>query len=429
MKAYLNVFETLTEAANNTQYFSTFFSWVVVCITYYTIGVRGGSIWKYLFYVATVDFFSSFLGLCWAVSEWVNCVSFRTWISHIDYNYKKEIKKKFSESNEDNPNININIGQDNNEMRNLLLSILFCPLGIVCVFFAFYNIKELIIDNDNEARNNNKALLRSNLTRMLLDDTQSVSTFIFLRELLWKIKSSFGIIFLVDLMLLRIDIDHGNLVKKEKEMKEMEMSSLNSTNEIPLLDEDDDDDDEGYTSHSNKSYHSFRFGRKKSNIDYASDLLSSSRISNNSHFNRTSVSGEYPNQYNLGTTSVTTISNVSVNRYQGKRQSHLSGIEKRLSNISNSISHPKSNMKKKSTYYNMYSKSPLFNHSVNYSFPSNNKGPLVIPSTSEKPNYKPKIVSPSSPSTSTNPPKNLTVDITKNQPINNAFWEYIIKIE
>jgi len=205
---YIPVFDTLTIAANNTQYFSTFFSWVVVCFIYFTIGVRGGSIWRYLLYVTTVDFFSSFLGtcynlslslhltsnffvfltwiegICWALSEWgyvyinflkiktcikifnkkywhfimililINCIAFRSWINHYDYQYKKE--GTYYE--------NLN----NSEFRNLLLSFLFCPLGLVCVIFFFYNVKELSNDDDRDARNNNKALLRSNLTRMLL---------------------------------------------------------------------------------------------------------------------------------------------------------------------------------------------------------------------------------------------------------------------
>jgi len=438
---YIPVFDTLTAATNNTQYFSTFFSWIVVCFTYFTIGVRGGSIWRYLLYVTTIDFLSSFLGtcydlsynlhvatnffayltwiegICWGLSEWgyvyinfikiktcikifkkrywqiimylllINCAVFHSWICHYDYIFK--INGEYYEK------------RNNSEFINLLLSFLFFPLGSVCVIFFYYNVKALIKENDKDARNNNKALLRSNLTRMLLvttvfigyfalsvfiyfynDDMEIKDTIIFLRELLWKVKGSFGIIFLVDLLLLRIDIDHGNMSRREKEMQEM--NSAHSTNEMPLLEE------EQYTNVSTKSGPSYQYKRKKSTIEYASELLS-----NNSYISKTpsgNVSDvSYSNQVNGDAAST-----ISINRYKSKRQSHLSGIEARYSN-------PRPITKRKSNLYNMYSKSPLFGHSKTYNFPS-----TINPPTTEQP-------TPDKTKTIINPKQNQILILNQNQ--------------
>jgi len=47
---------TKQDIVERSQYLNPFFFWIVVSFTYFSIGIRGGKVWKYLFIVQRQDF-------------------------------------------------------------------------------------------------------------------------------------------------------------------------------------------------------------------------------------------------------------------------------------------------------------------------------------------------------------------------------------
>jgi len=160
--------------------------------------------------------------------------------------------------------------EDYYRKQDVALALIYFPLGTLCAIFIAINIKELIHESENESKTNINILLRSNLSRMLLVTIVfisfigiSITTYIkmddfikFIRFLLWRIKENLGVIFLIDLLLLRIDLDINHMNKQNEELYQQQlpypMAFKNSSNML----------------NSN-------FKRDRAYMDYSNDILSS----------------------------------------------------------------------------------------------------------------------------------------------------------
>jgi len=215
MVPYKIMTDMLSDNLNKSQYFNPFFSWVVVVYTYYSIGINGGSIWKYLYYNATVGFiaicismtysmaeglnykYETFIKLIWIeellwnINEWgyvfINFIKIRTcikslkkrywmgiiytlffytlivrsYLCHLDHDYKlnKYLKGgKLSDEEE----------KTYSKSSNICNSFLYFPLGVVCVIFIYFIFVEFIKEDDKNTKNVLSILLHSTLSRMLL---------------------------------------------------------------------------------------------------------------------------------------------------------------------------------------------------------------------------------------------------------------------
>jgi len=278
MATYNTVFSVLTEVVNKSQYFNPFFSWLIVSFTYFSIGIHGGTIWKYLFYTATLGFIATCCGICytvsqnldyfyynffvaltwvegvcWTLSEWgyvyINFVKIKSCIKSLRkkhwniimmiilvysiiircrlmyLDYTQRIKHMKYPNRKDI----LNETRYNNQ-KDLAHGLLFLPLGLVCASFIYFIIVELIEEGDDSTQNILSILLHSTLSRMSLVSLLFIGISIivhfpstgvcgFIRSFLWRLKGNLGLIFLVDLLLLRIDLDRNHLAIQGKELE------------------------------------------------------------------------------------------------------------------------------------------------------------------------------------------------------------------
>ncbi|ORY22358.1 hypothetical protein LY90DRAFT_675901 [Neocallimastix californiae] len=264
-----NIYPALFKSANEdvverSQHFNPFFSWVMVTFTYFTIGIRGGKVWKYLFYCSTagvvatalsvtvtlsrkLDYNSSKIenlkyieGPLWTLTEWgytyinyikvkscikslrrpfwniimiiilIYSLSLRFYLSYLD-KYENGLDKSYYERKKDTYH-----------------GLVFFPLGVVSLIFIYFIFKEFVEEKDKKNRNIINVLLHSTLTRMtfvslifiglsfVVHISRSHYFWYFIRTFLWRLKGNLGIIFLLDMLLLRIDLDHNQLVAQQE---------------------------------------------------------------------------------------------------------------------------------------------------------------------------------------------------------------------
>jgi len=115
-------------------------------------------------------------------------------------------------------------------LRNTAYAFLYFPLGLICVSFIFFIIKELIEENDELNRNVIYIMLQSTLSRMgfvslifigisIIVNLSPDGYFGFIRDLLWRLKDNLGLIFLIDILLIRIDLDGNKINMKKQEIE------------------------------------------------------------------------------------------------------------------------------------------------------------------------------------------------------------------
>eukprot|EP00833_Pecoramyces_ruminatium_P010418 jgi/Orpsp1_1/1184450/evm.model.c7180000089577.1 len=187
------------------QHFNPFFSWVAVTFTYFTIGIRGGDVWKYLFYCSTAGFlatalsisstlskkldyetniFSNFKyveGYLWTLTEWgytyINFIKIRSCIKSLRkprwnivmililiYSLGIRTVLSYLDSNE---NTGIMTKEEFESKKDRYHGLVFFPLGIISIIFIFFIFKEFFEETDGKNKSIIYSLLHSTLTRML----------------------------------------------------------------------------------------------------------------------------------------------------------------------------------------------------------------------------------------------------------------------
>jgi len=275
---YKNVFDSLAEVVNKSKYFNSIFSWLVIFFTFYSIGNRGGVIWKYLLYATTLGLIATCCNIVYTVSKnldyyhydkfilliWVEgiCLTFTEWI-YIYINFLKirsciNILKKnlwrvimgiilvysliirialvYFDYNQylkamENPEDKY-IMEDPNykSLKNTAYAFLYFPLGLICLSFIYFIIKELVEENDEFTRKVIYIVLQSTLSRMgfvslifigisIIVHLSPDGYFGFIRDLLWRLKDNLGMIFLIDILLIRIDLDSNKINMKKQEIE------------------------------------------------------------------------------------------------------------------------------------------------------------------------------------------------------------------
>ncbi|ORX80074.1 hypothetical protein BCR32DRAFT_294044 [Anaeromyces robustus] len=278
----------LGDIANKSQYFNPLFSWFVVAYTYIAVGRSSGTIWKYLFIVTSFGFIANVLDIVkvyfyerndrietfskfnmiqtyfYGLNEWgfvyINFCKIRTcikllrnkiWVifmylflvytmfcrTMIGYHKMDEEVTKYRNK------FNCISNQDTTKTENSTRfhTSLYIPIGVIEIILISFVVHEYFNGKSEAVRNELSTLFHSTLFRTLIvsviyiliainvsfDNTGHIA---FERKLLWRIKGMFGIIFLVDLLLLKIDLDISTLKlqKVRMESKGKDSSILNS---------------------------------------------------------------------------------------------------------------------------------------------------------------------------------------------------------
>ncbi|OUM61742.1 hypothetical protein PIROE2DRAFT_12200 [Piromyces sp. E2] len=261
-KAIPSVWSLLSSSVNKAQYFCPLFSWFAVTYTYFAIGRKGaGPIWKYLFYVVTFGFFANIFDIIKSISfetrTYYDVIKYIAWIETYLYglnewgfvyiNFKK-IKACVKLLNnkiwsififvfliyilfcrtvitlfkykEDLEKYNgIKPRDDSIDMHVML----YIPIGIVEIILIGCVIEQFMRERKSTVRNELSILFHSTLSRTLLISLLYIFIAItvlcknkymdFAQKCFWRVKGILGIVFLVDLLLLRIDLDQNELKK------------------------------------------------------------------------------------------------------------------------------------------------------------------------------------------------------------------------
>ncbi|OUM61740.1 hypothetical protein PIROE2DRAFT_62326 [Piromyces sp. E2] len=109
-------------------------------------------------------------------------------------------------------------------------TILYVPMGIIEFIFLYLIVVNIVSEEDNKSKNILNILLHSSLSRMFI----AISVIVwfpnagvpgFIRRFLWRIKGYLGIIFLVDLLLLRIEIDNSKITDQSEKIKRINLEN------------------------------------------------------------------------------------------------------------------------------------------------------------------------------------------------------------
>jgi hypothetical protein len=261
-----NISDLLGEEINKAQYFSPLFSWFVVTYTYYTIGRKNGTIWRYLFYVTTFGLIANVLDIIKKVSVGrqyhFNVFIQINWISTIFYglnewgfvyiNYSKiracvELLKTkiwvvliysflcyilicriiitYYKNQEEWEDYTKYCLLKNSRFSSQLHALIYIPIGllelglIICVLNQYLKEKKILSSTKTELY----VLFHSTIGRTIMISLiyiyiaidvllKSNAVVELLRKIFWRVKGIFGVIFLVDLLLLKIDIDQNKIL-------------------------------------------------------------------------------------------------------------------------------------------------------------------------------------------------------------------------
>jgi len=269
-----SIWSILGDDVNKAQYFGPFLSWLVVTYCYFDIGRNAGPVWKYLFYVVTLGFLANVTDIIKQISMekklYFEYIRYAVWIStylfginewgfvYINFTKIKACIKplrnklwsilmnvfliyilfcrtiitlhKFHEDYDEYYN-----GKNEQTKKSSSYHALsYIPIGIVEVILVLIVIIQYVKEKNGNDKNEITVLFHSTLTRnliisfvyifiailVLIENHDSTD---FLRKLCWRIKGVFGIIILVDLLLLRIDLDKDiiqlNNEQLEKQVK------------------------------------------------------------------------------------------------------------------------------------------------------------------------------------------------------------------
>lgn len=322
-----SIWAYLGDDVNRSQYFNPIFSWFVVAYTYFAVGRNCGSIWKYLYHVTSFGLLANVVVIIkeylYLKNIYINYVVYIIWIETYLYglnewgfvfiNFQKIrsciplLKKKFwmyflytllvytmfcrtmigyykiDEEYVKYTNCHKNIQPDFSvtTKSTKFHAFLYIPIGIVELIFIIIVMKEYFSEKSNAIKNELSALLHSTLFRTLMVSVLYIFIAIdvlfekkgmidFYRKLLWRIKGMLGIIFLVDLLLLRIDLDSNTLILQKQEID-------NKAKEIALYGGNFNDYEININIDSNRSQYT---------------------LSQNSSVNRPLLNNQYPYTHN-----------------------------------------------------------------------------------------------------------------------------------
>jgi len=280
---YTIVVDSISDILNKSQYFNPLLSWLVVSFIYYSIGIGSDSIWNNLYEVTNWGFYATLIAVlrfvsknlgyeyvefyryllwletyCFGFNEWgyvyINFIKIRscikslrskTWsffmYSFLVYTQICRTLIAYFEFNEEKQKA---IGEKNIKILSIKSqAILYIPMGIFELIFLYLIIKNIIKEEDQKSINVLNILLHSTLSRMfivsLIFFSMSVVVWfekkgiaLLINRFLWRMKGSLGVIFSVDLLLLRIELDNTTLKESSEKLNkatlEKSMTSQNN---------------------------------------------------------------------------------------------------------------------------------------------------------------------------------------------------------
>jgi len=313
---YVDVIITLTNLVDSSRFFSPIISWLIVSYVYFAIGVcSGNSLWKHLYLVCTYGLIANLLYAIEEVSEGLDKEQFKHVFRYFKYPESfffacnewglvyinfikirsciKTLKSKFWKILINilfiyvicchllNTHIKLMKGDISKKINIFLYS----PIIILEFYFVFSILYISIhknFDKSRKAKDIIIILLKSNISRMFIVslillcisvveciNTESGYSLI-IKRLFLRFKDSIGIIYLIELLLTRIDSDSNTIKKHEvKLLKYCVKEKSNELNEDKKGTSDifgfDPDDPYGlnknpmdYIKPSNSSFNSYK---------------------------------------------------------------------------------------------------------------------------------------------------------------------------
>ncbi|ORX80079.1 hypothetical protein BCR32DRAFT_269072, partial [Anaeromyces robustus] len=350
-KLYSNVILSLTELVNYSRFSSPLISWLIVTYVYFTIGIRTKeNLWKLLYITCSNGILANLFYGIWIVS---NNLKFNYYEMYIYLKYPEhfftalnewgliyitfvKIRShiKTLESKKWRIFINIlliyyvcfqilivnDIIRYNSDRPKKFSYFLYIPVGFLETYFIFLIVISTINDDKDESKNILSILLHSSLIRMLIVSFILVGNSIIecverergygllIKRIFFRLKGFLGIIFLIDFLLVRINLNSNTI--RENEIKLLkycvreknyefnddekgesdtigldveDLYGLNKTNKTPPMD---------HTQPSNV------ISKINSNIDTNSNSPSSNYNTNKNVFRNSSIS-EYNTNKNV----------------------------------------------------------------------------------------------------------------------------------
>ncbi|ORX80084.1 hypothetical protein BCR32DRAFT_294050 [Anaeromyces robustus] len=277
-KIYKDVIVSAANVIDMARFFSPLYTWFIVTYTYYVIGVKtGNNLWQHLYKICTYDLIANLIyaieyvskdlgykyievfiylqyleSFFYAFNEWgmvyINFIKIRSCIDIL----KSRIWKIF---------INIlffyimgchmlstffsirlanKVNDKNMSLRKyrepeIVYVYLYVPIAIIEIYFIILIFISALKTKNDGSKDVISILLHSSLTRMLIvslillcialiicfggdlsyGDNVLLDYKIFMKRIFSRLKSSIDIIYLIDLLLIRIDLDSSTIKKQE----------------------------------------------------------------------------------------------------------------------------------------------------------------------------------------------------------------------
>ncbi|ORX80077.1 hypothetical protein BCR32DRAFT_269069 [Anaeromyces robustus] len=274
---YIDIISYLAELVNYSRFFGPIFTWIIVAYIYFGIGVHSGnSLWKHLYLVCSyglianifytvgelakgleyMDLYINTFIYCklpeaffFALNEWglvyINFVKIRTCIKSLKsriwtifinlffiylscfhlYNAATEIKNKREKYVEN---------KETKEEYESINALIYIPISILEIYFILLIVYASLKEDNDKPKDVLTVLLNSSLSRMFIvslillaiaviacftDGSDSNGGYkVLLKRLLIRLKGAIGIIYLIDLLMLRIDLDSNTIKKQESKL-------------------------------------------------------------------------------------------------------------------------------------------------------------------------------------------------------------------
>ncbi|ORX80078.1 hypothetical protein BCR32DRAFT_280857 [Anaeromyces robustus] len=259
---YSDVVYTLTLTVDASRFLSPILSWLLVTYVYIAIGVRSkNSLWRHLYIACANGVIATLLYVVGVVSKNLDTELYENKFKYLEYpehfffalnewgliyiNFVKirscieTLKSKFwrilinllfiysiffhmliayYEIEE------VNGGDKKSEKVH---AILYAPVGVLEIYFMLLIIVSVINEENDESKDVLSILLYSSLTRMFIVSfiLLGISGIVFvdvkhrygllIKRLLWRLKGALGIVYLVDFLLIRVDLN-ANIIRKNE---------------------------------------------------------------------------------------------------------------------------------------------------------------------------------------------------------------------
>jgi len=322
MAPYISFATTFSSIVDSSRFFSPVLSSLLVTYIYFVIGAHTkNSLWKLLYYVCNSGLISNLFytlryiaislnmkpyniilewpeAIFFGFYEWglvyLNFVKIRTCIKTLQIKFWKIFinllflfTMGFRLFTTYCSNANIKISFLDEDKTN---AIIYTPIAILEIYFIILIIYTILNeDDDDKSRESLGILLNSSLTRMLFVSlillSIAILTYIgfgdgfklLAKRLLVKLKGAIGIIYLIDLLLIRIDLDNNTIKKQELQILKFCVKEKNhQDHHHNNYNGDDDEENESETFGFDPED---PYGLNKSPMDYMQHSKHSSVIS------------------------------------------------------------------------------------------------------------------------------------------------------